>query len=239
MRMQLKSFIFLLGIIAFMTSFQSCNNQKQAGNTNPNSRKVTAEEIIQSSQYTYVKVNEDDKDFWIAITKREVEKGGTYYMGKGLEMQKFTSKELKRTFDVIYFVQDFSDQPLVDNKTMPAGISAGKKAVEKKEGISVKPVAGGISIATLYSKKDSYSGKTVKVSGEVVKFNSGIMNKNWVHIQDGTEFSGSYDLTITTNDAVNVGDVVTFEGIVTLNKDFGAGYSYDVIMEDAKMATKL
>jgi hypothetical protein len=238
MRIQLKSIIFIIGIIAFMTSMQSCNNQKNE-NTNPNSRKITAEEIIQSSQYTYVKVKEDDKDFWIAINKREVVKGGTYYIGKGLEMQKFTSKELKRTFDIIYFIQNFSDQPIVEATGMPAGATTGKKTVEKKEGIKVKPAEGGITIAGLYAEKDSYSGRKVKISGEVVKFNSGIMNKNWVHIQDGTESAGSYDLTITTNDAVNVGDIVTFEGTIVLNKDFGAGYSYDVIMEDAKVATKL
>jgi len=238
MRKQLKSFIFLMGIVALMTSFQSCNNQKK-GNSNPNSRQITVEEIIQSSQYSYLKVKEDEKDFWIAISRREVEKGGTYYIGAGLEMQKFTSKELKRTFDVIFFVQDFSDQPIPDLKAMALAKMSGKKAAEKKEGINVKPATGGITIADLFSKKDSYSGKMVKISGEVVKFNSGIMNKNWVHIQDGTEAAGSFDLTITTNDAVNVGDIVTFEGTISLNKDFGAGYTYDVIMEDAKMQTKL
>jgi hypothetical protein len=238
MKMQFKSFIILLGIIASMASCKS-NGSKEGENSNPNSRKITVEEIIQSSQYTYLRVKENDKDIWIAITKREVQKGGTYYMGKGLEMQKFTSKELNRTFDVIFFVQDFSDQPLADAKTMPAGGMTGKKSVEKKPGINVKPAEGGVTIAELFSKKESYAGKTVKISGEVVKYNSGIMNKNWVHIQDGTEASGSFDLTITTNDVVTVGDIVTFEGAISINKDFGAGYSYDVIMEDAKVPAKL
>jgi hypothetical protein len=239
MRMQLKPFIILLGIIALMASFQSCKSKKSGENSNPNSREITAEEVIQSSQYTYVKVNEDDKDYWIAISRREVEKGKTYYIGTGLEMQNFTSKELKRTFDVIFFVQDFSDQPIPDPKAMMEGKSSGKKPVDKKEGIKVEAAKGGITIAELFSKKDSYAGKKVKISGEVVKFNSSIMDRNWVHIQDGTEAAGSYDLTITTLDIVKVGDVVTFEGTIILNKDFGAGYSYDVIMEDAKLPSAL
>jgi hypothetical protein len=61
------------------------------------------------------------------------------------------------------------------------------------------------------------------------------MGKNWVHIQDGTEYNGQYDLTITTQEKVNVGDVVVFEGIISLNKDFGFGYAYDILMENAKV----
>ena len=160
-------------------------------------------------------------------------------MGKGLEMQKFTSKELKRTFDIIFFVQDFSDQPIAETKTMPAGKTSGKQTSERKAGISVKPAEGGITIAELYSNKDSYAGKKVKISGEVVKFNGGIMNKNWIHIQDGTEASGNFDLTVTTNDVAEVGNKITIEGTVSVNKDFGAGYSYDVIIEDATIPVKL
>jgi hypothetical protein len=60
-----------------------------------------------------------------------------------------------------------------------------------------------------------------------------IMGKNWIHVQDGTEAAGNYDLTVTTQGTAKVGDVVVVEGGISLNKDFGAGYKYDVIMEDA------
>jgi len=65
------------------------------------------------------------------------------------------------------------------------------------------------------------------------------MNKNWVHIQDGSSYDGLFDLTITTLDRANVGEVAVFEGVITLNKDFGAGYKYDVIMEDAKLLSSV
>jgi hypothetical protein len=61
------------------------------------------------------------------------------------------------------------------------------------------------------------------------------MNKNWVHLQDGTRDGDNWDLAITTQDIVKTGDIVVFEGVVALNKDFGAGYVYDVILEDAKL----
>ena len=80
-----------------------------------------------------------------------------------------------------------------------------------------------------------YKDKIVKVRGTVVKFTSGVLQKNWVHIQDGTRAGNQFDLTITTLDECELGDIVTFEGKVSLNRDFGYGYSYDVLIEDAKI----
>ena len=60
------------------------------------------------------------------------------------------------------------------------------------------------------------------------------MAMHWVHLKDGTGEEGTDDLTITTDETVIVGQVVTFEGTIVLNKDFGAGYKYDVIMQQAK-----
>ena len=111
-----------------------------------------------------------------------------------------------------------------------------KPTLEKQE-ISVEPAVGGITIGQLFSDKDSYADKTVAIKGQVTKVNRAILEKNWVHIQDGTSASDKFDLTITTLENVNVGDVVTFEGKITLNKDFGAGYKYDVIMEEANLKT--
>jgi hypothetical protein len=112
--------------------------------------------------------------------------------------------------------------------------STGKLNVEKQD-ISVKPAEDGITIAELFARKDSYAGKTVKIRGQVTKYNAAIMKKNWVHIQDGSEYSGKFDLTATTEMETAVGEVITIEGTVALNKDFGYGYSYDVLLEDSKI----
>jgi hypothetical protein len=72
----------------------------------------------------------------------------------------------------------------------------------------------------------------------VVKVNKQVMGKNWIHIQDGTDFNNDFDLTITTQDLAEIGDEVTFKGKISVNKDFGSGYSYEVIMEDAVLTNK-
>ena len=64
------------------------------------------------------------------------------------------------------------------------------------------------------------------------------MNKNWVHIQDGTGGENTFDLTITTLDEVKLGAIVKFEGTVVINKDFGHGYKYDLLLEDAVQLDK-
>ena len=86
-------------------------------------------------------------------------------------------------------------------------------------------------IGNLFENRKSYSGKVVRIKGKVVKFSKNIMNKNWVHLQDGTGGAGTNDLLVTTQEIVAIGDVVEFEGTITLNKDFGAGYKYEVLME--------
>ena len=110
-----------------------------------------------------------------------------------------------------------------------------KSAVKiEKIDIVVEPCKECITIAKLLENKQSYSGKVIKVKGKVTKFNPAIMGKNWVHIQDGSEFQGGFDLTITTDIQVSVGEIITFEGKIALDKDFGYGYSYNVLLEEGK-----
>ena len=92
-----------------------------------------------------------------------------------------------------------------------------------------------IKVEEVFAKKDVLNGKMVTVKGEVVKFNSGIMGKNWVHIRDGSGKPGTNDLTATTQDTVNIGDKVIVTGTLAVGKDFGAGYMYDAIIEDASI----
>jgi len=237
MKIRLKFIFLITGIIAVVLS---CNSNKDSKDSNlaPNAHKVIAEEIIQGSNYTYVRVSADGKDYWIAIEKAEVKEGETYYWSMGAEMNEFTSKELKRTFRSIFFVQDFTDKPITIKpapKQMPLTSMAGKQQAPEYPGIVVPKAPGGITIAEFYAGKNSIAGKTVKICGKVVKFSAGIMKKNWVHIQDGTKDAGKYDLTVTTQDSVKVGDVVIFEGMAAVNKDVGAGYFYEVLLEDAKV----
>lgn len=98
----------------------------------------------------------------------------------------------------------------------------------------VKP-KDGKTVQEVYQEKDKLKGKRVTLRGKVVKYNQAIMGKNWLHLRDGTGKDPTDDLTVTTQAKAKVGDTVLVEGTVTLDKDFGAGYKYDVIIEDAKV----
>jgi len=104
-----------------------------------------------------------------------------------------------------------------------------------REDIKVDPCPGCITIADLYSGKSRYSGKTVKITGKITKINPAIMGKNWLHIQDGTESGGFFDLTVTTDLSPEVGKIVTIEGQVSADRDFGYGYTYEILLENGKI----
>jgi hypothetical protein len=101
--------------------------------------------------------------------------------------------------------------------------------------VKVEPCADCITIGRLIADKKSFSGKTIRVKGQVTKINEQIMGKNWIHIQDGTDSEGVFDLTVTTNQTASVGQTMTFEGKIALDKDFGYGYFYSVLMEEGQI----
>ncbi|MCX6291679.1 MAG: hypothetical protein NT126_07930 [Bacteroidetes bacterium] len=202
---------------------------------------VVAEEVLQTNQYTYIRAKEGTNEVWLAVAKMEAAAGTTYYFTGGLPMNDFVSKELKRTFKEILFVDNISTQPsaaenkAADNTQSSQAVSTGSSIPLEKKEVKLKHAKEDITIASLFENKKSYSGKKIKIKGQVTKFNSGIMKKNWIHIQDGTDFSGKFDLTITTDQEVKTGDNITAEGVISLDKDFGFNYFYEVLMEDAKI----
>jgi hypothetical protein len=188
-------------------------------------------EVIQATSYTYLRVKEGKEELWIATVKEDAKVGDKFSFGDALEMTNFTSKELDRTFPVIYFVNDDGGMGGAPEADMAAPTSMGKPKVEQLTDAVIPQNEGGISIGELYKNRDKYANKTVRVKGKVVKINPEVMDRNWIHLQDGTSDAGSFDLTVTTLDLAAVDDIVEFEGTIILNKDFGAGYTYELIME--------
>ena len=92
------------------------------------------------------------------------------------------------------------------------------------------------TIEALYQQKAELSGHQVQLHGKIVKVNNAIMNRNFLHLQDGTGKEGSNDLTITSQDTADVGDEVVVTGIITVDKDFGAGYTYPILLEQATVS---
>lgn len=92
----------------------------------------------------------------------------------------------------------------------------------------------GLTVADLYAKKQELNGKVVTIRGDVVKVSDGIMGKSWIHIQDGTGGKETSDIVFTsTTQTAKVGDHLTAKGTVSIDKDFGYGYFYSVIVEDS------
>lgn len=70
-----------------------------------------------------------------------------------------------------------------------------------------------------------------------MKYNAQIMGKNWIHLRDGSgsAANNTHDILVTTSDPAKLGDVVNVKGIVRTEKDFGAGYAYKVLIEEATL----
>jgi hypothetical protein len=120
------------------------------------------------------------------------------------------------------------------NSPMTGHQTQAQQPVITKADVKIEPCADCITIGKLIADKKSFSGKTIRVKGQVTKINEQIMGKNWVHIQDGTDYQGEFDLTITTGLTFTVGEIIIFQGKISLDKDFGYGYFYKILMEDGE-----
>lgn len=187
-------------------------------------------EIKNVESYTYLRLKTAAGERWTAISKAPVKKGDKITIENAMELKNFESKSLKKTFDSILF----------GNLVQGAGATAAHAGlantidtrnihVDKASGENARTVAEIITLGV--ELKD----KAVLVRGKIVKYNSGIMGKNWLHLRDGTGSEASNDLLVTTTNQAKLGDIVTVKGIVRNDRDFGAGYSYKVLVEDATL----
>ena len=243
----------VLGLMLMIVVLASCVRNKSgqvtqtttAGSQNA----FEVSEVVQATSYTYLKVKENAGEKWMAVTKQDINPGDVFYYDEALQMTNFHSKDLDRTFDVIYFVNQISKNPIDGNAMgamqgmggmggMMGNSHTGKVEPGQKSSVQLEKADNEITISEIFGNRADFSGKEIEIRGVVVKVNKQIMGKNWVHIQDGTNSNGKYDLTITTRDLAEVNDEVSFKGKITLEKDFGAGYFYDVIMEEATLVKK-
>jgi len=186
---------------------------------------------IPAKGYTYLQVSENKNNYWIAVPTMEIEIGETVYFSRFMVMEDFRSDNIDKSFDEILFVEDARKSPTPDEMK---NIHSGATSTEKQE-IKVEPLKDGKTVQQVYADKSALNGKAVKVKGKVTKFNKQIMKRNWIHIQDGTGNENEFDLVITTNTEVQVGDIIVAEGKVAVDKDFGAGYFFPVMIEDAQI----
>ena len=199
---------------------------------------VVVKEILTASRYLYLYVKEGEEQFWIAVRKTEIKIGGMYYYKRALLKTNFESKENNKVFEKIYLVtnlvpvdhgnEEGSLKDIKINNEKAVTNIPKVKPVENSEKITEHK--GSIMISELVGNPKKYEGQTIQISGECVKVNAGIMNRNWIHVKDGSQ--DDYDLVITSDTFVPEGTNITMKALVSINKDFGAGYKYDLILEN-------
>jgi hypothetical protein len=206
-------------------------------------------ETMNAGGYTYVFMDTGQDQRWIAALETPVAVGDIVQTDQGMAMNGFTSKTLNRTFNVVYFVSSLqnlsggSQPPAQASGEMPAGhpdVSGGAAVPAVAAIPDIEAVEEGKNIAYIYANKDELAGNEITLRGKVVKYNPGILGWNFIHIQDGSgdAAAGNNDLIVTTKADTAVGETIVLTGNIVLDKDFGAGYSYPVLLEDASVTTE-
>jgi len=220
----------------------------------------TVAESIASGEFTYVRLKLKRGEEWIVLPPTKLSRGADVVAETRMVAENFESRSLKRTFAKVTFanlisggtpvetplhaaIELVSAQPVApaasEGQAMAAQHASAAAGPENIGPINVKKAEGADArtVAEVWGSRARLGDQNVTVRGMVVKSLSGVMGKTWIHIRDGsgTRAAGDDDLTVTTNDPVKVGDVVLVSGVVRVDKDFGAGYHYPVIIENASL----
>ncbi|MBW2164355.1 MAG: DNA-binding protein [Deltaproteobacteria bacterium] len=262
-RIRAKNLLGTLLILFSLTGLVACNgdSSKKSKTQVPANTGVEAPvktdvlsgkvaETMNSSGYTYILLDKEGEKIWVAVPEMQASVGEEVILKPGIEMVNFTSTTLNRTFERIIFSAgpvSGKGESVGKNVKMPHGdlpmemmkapASSGMGVSTPIEDVKVEKATGqdAYTIAEIYEKKSGLCNNKILVRGKVVKVLPKILGKNWIHLQDGSGDGkkGNYDLIVTSQDMPSVGDVITASGTVYTDKDFGAGYKYNVIVEEA------
>jgi len=216
-------------------------------------------ETMDASSYTYVHLKAiDGSEVWVAGPKTTVSVGQVLSIKGGFEMKGFKSSALDRTFERLIMVQSLGGPDAAKAAPVPAeeapaaaphGMGGDVAQAPGAPSVPSTVAAGSVAkaegdtgrtVAEVYAQATDLNGKSVAVRGVVVKASNGIMGRNWIHLQDGTGTAekGDHDLTLTTDATAKVGDRVLATGTLAADRDFGAGYRYKAIVEQATVTVE-
>ena len=200
-----------------------------AATSTDSSQSGTVLETMEGGGYTYMKLDQDGKTVWIAVGRADVAVGDKVEYVEQMRMPNFTSKTLKKTFDELVFASLGREHAIANPMQPVPEIAVGDEPIKKAE--------DGYTVAEVFANRGTLRGKLVKVRGRVVKVSQGIMDRNWIHLKDGTGEQGHDKIVFRSEDQVaQVGSIVTAEGRLETEQDFGYGYRYEVLVEDASFS---
>lgn len=224
--------------------------------------KASIEEFKDVTNYTYLNLKDSTGQIWAAIQKKPVEMGNEIELTNIMVMEGFHSKSLDKTFPTILFAVPSTGNSVRFNRShakMPSKMMTGKPPGMTSDAmphdrmpgagpVTSSPIQNNIkvlratgdnayTIEEIYAKKKTLANSPIKIRVKVVRFLPNIMGKNWIHIQDGTGSSEKMnnDIAVTTLETADVGDEVIVQGVLSVDKDLGAGYVFTVLIEDASV----
>jgi len=203
-------------------------------------------ETTNVSSYTYVQIDTGKAKIWAAAPAMKVKVGDSVIISNSMAVAGYHSRALNRDFDSVYFTDKVFVNGAAAQGIEPAApktegqLPAGHPSVAKSQVdlTGIKKAKGGVTVEQVFATKDALKGKTITVRGKVTKYNGKILGKNWIHVKDGTGSAGNNDLMVTSDTVAKVGDTVLVTGKVSLNRDFGSGYKWPVMIENAKVTVE-
>ena len=206
-------------------------------------------ETMNAASYTYVLIDTGAKKSWVAAPQFAVKVGDSAAIADAMPMKNYQSKTLNRTFDVVYFTGNISvnGAPAAPSTTAPipapstAALPPGQRTMPAKTApdlTGIKRAENGQTVAEVITGKTKFAGRPIAIRARVVKYNAQILGKNWLHIRDGSGAPGTNDLTVTTTATAKVGDLVLVTSKLGTDRDFGRGYKYPLIIEDATVVVQ-
>ncbi len=262
-----RLFTIILLLFVFSCN-NSKNIEKNNDKNNKNEMiKGKIVKTMDTSKYTYIQVKDKDALYWVAGPKTKVKLDQEVYLSKKMKLDNFKSNTLNRTFKEIYFVDSFNienssnkekdeecpylaKQKKNNMKVKKVDVNSyskcpySDKLTNKKADFDISNIkklkkrSDEYKVSDLYKNKKDIKNKEIEIRGIVVKFFPEILDTNWIHIQDGTDYNGKNDITVTSKKVVSVGDEITVKGVVTIDKNLGSGYFFPIIIENAKIDIK-
>lgn len=196
---------------------------------------VVAREVISGNKYVYVRVEEGPESYWIATGKGKVEAGKRYVFNEAVVKYDFRSESLQRKFDSIYLVTHFLPEArrseLKRLRFNPHSKKPEEGTGEPGDQGADTPQVQQVTAKELLDDPKRFQDQRIELSGVCTKVNAGIMDRNWIHLKESPDAATGI---VATSDALpQVGETITIQAIVRLDKDFGSGYRYPVLLEEA------
>ncbi len=203
---------------------------------------ATVAETFNAGNYTYIKIDDDGRELWLAAQPIRVSAGDKVEYIGGVPMKNFYSRSLERTFEDLLLItrikvlgadsekEKLKEKSADDHKAAPEK----PKTAEAPQKGEIKRAENGKTVQEIFSEREQLKDKEVILRAKVIKVSIKILGMNWITLSDGTGKAPENKITATTSEEIDAGDILTVKGVVKNNVSIGSGYNYKVLIGDAR-----